>query len=91
VEEGATLTEALTDAKDMNPLLLRMLQLGEKAGILDQTLETAVAYYASEIPRCVKRTLQVLEPVILVGAGGLIAFIILATIMPIFSLYDSMQ
>ncbi len=89
VREGQTLTEALAPVKGMHPLLLRMLQLGEKTGHLDETLSQAAEYYAGEIPRGVKRALQILEPAIVIGAGGTVAFIVLATILPIFSLYDS--
>ncbi len=89
LREGLSLTEALAPVKGLHPLLLRMLQLGERAGNLDHTLSMAAEFYAIEIPRGVKRALQILEPAIVVGAGGTVAFIVLATILPIFSLYDS--
>jgi type IV pilus assembly protein PilC len=89
VREGQTLAEALAPVRGLHPLLLRMLQLGERTGSLDRTLTQAAEFYAVEIPRGVKRALQVLEPVIVVGAGATVAFIVLATILPIFSMYDS--
>ena len=89
VREGQTLADALAPVRGLHPLLLRMLQLGERTGNLDQTLAQAAAFYAVEIPRGVKRALQILEPCIVVVAGGTVAFIVLATIMPIFSMYDS--
>jgi len=89
VKEGQTLTDALAPVKGLHPLLLRMLQLGERTGHLDQTLAQAADFYAAEIPRGVKRALQILEPTIVIGAGGTVAFIVLATILPIFSMYES--
>lgn len=91
VQAGEPLADAIAAVDGLNPLLLRMLQLGEKAGNLQETLETAVEWYAAEIPRAVKRAMQVIEPAIVVCAGATIAFIVLATILPIFSLYDSMS
>lgn len=91
LQAGEPLAEAIGSVDGLSPLLARMLQLGEKAGSLPQTLGTAVEHYAAEIPRAVKRTLQVLEPALVVGAGCTIAFIVLATILPIFSLYDSLS
>jgi type II secretory pathway component PulF len=91
VQAGEPLADAIAAVDGLNPLLLRMLQLGEKAGNLQETLETAVDWYAAEIPRAVKRAMQVIEPAIVVCAGATIAFIVLATILPIFSLYDSMS
>ncbi len=91
VQAGEPLADAIACVEGLNPLLLRMLQLGEKAGNLQETLETAVDWYAAEIPRCVKRAMQIIEPAIVVCAGAAIAFIVLATILPIFSLYDAMS
>ncbi len=90
IEAGEPLAAALGAAPQLNPLLVRMLQLGEKAGKLQETLGTAVDWYAAEIPRRLKRTLQLLEPAIVVSAGALIAFIVLAAVLPVFSLYDSL-
>jgi len=91
VQAGESLASSLGAVEGLHPLLFRMLQLGEKAGNLEQTLDTAVAFYAAEIPRAIKRAMQLLEPAIVVGAGLTIAFIVLATLMPLFSLYDSMS
>jgi type II secretory pathway component PulF len=91
VEQGQSLNDALVPVRGLHPLLLRMLQLGERAGNLDHTLGMAAEFYSAEIPRRVKRALQILEPSIVIGAGGTVAFIVLATILPIFSLYDSID
>ena len=89
IEAGEPLSDAILEVEGMHPLLTRMLQLGEKAGDLQSTLGTAVDWYSAEVPRCVKRTMQFVEPAIVMGAGCTIAFIVLATVLPIFSLYDA--
>ena len=91
VQGGASLATSIGCVEGLHPLLLRMLQLGEKSGNLQQTLGTAVDFYAAEIPRGIKRAMQLIEPTIVVVAGATIAFIVLATILPIFALYDSMS
>jgi type II secretory pathway component PulF len=48
-----------------------------------------VRYYDDEVPRSVKRFLSFLEPALLLGAAGVVAFILLAALMPIFQLYEN--
>ena len=91
VQGGESLAGSIGCVEGLHPLLQRMLQLGEKSGNLQQTLGTAVDFYASEIPRGIKRAMQLIEPAIVIVAGATIAFIVLATILPIFALYDSMS
>lgn len=89
VSEGATMTEALTAECELQPLVRRMIQLGESAGGLHETLETAVAYLSVELPRRVGRAVAVIEPTIIVFSGVLVAFILLSALLPVFSLYES--
>lgn len=90
VRRGETLTEALANEPLADSLLVQMVDVGERTGRLDECLEKLVTHYDDEIPRRVKRFLAILEPVILLGAGVVVAFILLATLLPIFDLYDSM-
>lgn len=90
VRRGATLSEAFDRERGMDPLLRQMVAVGEKSGELDGCLDRLVRYYDDEIPRSVKRFLSVLEPTLLVFAACIVAFILLAALMPIFELYEKM-
>ena len=74
----------------MDPLLIQIVSVGESTGELDRSLERLVEYYDEEIPRTVKKFLAVLEPSMLLCAGAVVAFIMLAAIMPIFTLYGTL-
>jgi type II secretory pathway component PulF len=90
VRRGGTLSDALAAEPLADSLLVQMIDVGERTGRLDECLEKLVSHYDEEIPRRVKRFLALLEPTILLGAGVVVAFILLATLLPIFDLYDSM-
>lgn len=89
VRRGSTITHAMEEEPLIDPLLVQMVSVGEATGALDTCLKRLVAYYDEEIPRAVKRFLAVLEPAMLLGAGVVVAFILLAALLPIFSLYES--
>ncbi|MCB9913595.1 MAG: type II secretion system F family protein [Planctomycetes bacterium] len=65
-------------------------QRGERAGALDLTLAKLAAYYDEEVPRTVKRFLSLLEPALLLGAGAIVSFILMAAVMPLFQLYETL-
>lgn len=90
VRRGQTITVALEAEPGMDPMLVQMVAVGEKSGELDHCLERLAAFYDDEVPRTVRRFLALLEPTLLVGAGILVGFILLAAIAPIFKLYETL-
>jgi len=49
-------------------------------------LQKVCSFYDQEIPNAIKRFLQISENLIIFGAGGLVLFIIMGTLMPIYDL-----
>ena len=91
VRRGSLLSEALAEETLMDPLLVQLVSVGEKSGELDRCLERIVRHYDDEIPRSVKRMLSLLEPALLVSAGGIVAFILLAALLPMFQLMETIR
>lgn len=91
IREGHTLSEALQPVSELHPLVRRMIQLGESTGQPDEALDTAITYFETEIPARVRRALSLLEP-LMIGAAGLVCgTIVIAAVLPIFSLYDAIK
>jgi type II secretory pathway component PulF len=88
VSAGLPISEALAREPLCDSLLVQMISVGESSGRLGETLEHISAHYDQDVPRSVKRMLAVFEPAVLVGAGVLVAFILLAALLPIFDMYD---
>jgi len=90
VASGDSLSDALERQPNMDPLLIQMTRVGEETGELDTCLGQVSNYYDKEVPRTVKWFLALLEPSILLVAGSVVAFILLAAILPMISLYENM-
>ncbi len=88
VRRGLPISDALAEEPLVDPLLVQMVAVGEKSGRLDQALERLSAHYDEDVPRDVKKMLVLLEPALLVGAGAIVAFVLLAALLPIFEMYD---
>jgi len=88
--QGRGLFECM-DTKDMfPPLLVQVTKVGEQAGTLAGDLMATVDIYEQEVDEKVNTLFSVLQPVMLVSLGLIVAFIAVSIIMPIYSIMGSM-
>lgn len=88
VARGALFSEALAPEPCVDRLLVQVVAVGEKSGALAPSLEEAARRYEAEVPRELARFFGVLEPTLLLASGIVVAWILLATLLPIFDLYE---
>ncbi len=86
VEEGSSLSESLDRAGFYPPLALRMVNVGETSGSLTDMLGDIADYYEAEVERRLTRLTTMIEPILMMTMGLMIAFIIVAMYIPIFQL-----
>ncbi len=86
IEEGAALSDSLERTGFFPPLALRMVTVGETSGSLTEMLGDVADYYEAEVERRLTRLTTMIEPVLMMVMGLLIAFIIMAMYIPIFQL-----
>lgn len=86
VEEGCALSESLQRTGFYPPLALRMVNVGESSGSLKEMLNDIADYYEAEVERSLTRMTTMIEPLLMMSMGLLIAFIIVAMYVPIFQL-----
>lgn len=90
VEGGRSLGECMGYAKELPPMLVQMTAVGEATGAMESTLEVLAAYYDNETDVKTKRAITLLEPMIIVILSVVVAFILVAVYLPMFSLYANM-
>jgi general secretion pathway protein F len=86
VREGQGLARALTDTGQFPPIAVRLIASGEKSGRLDEMLFEAAAHSERELDTAVGLVTAVLGPGVILLVGGLVLFIVLAILLPIFEL-----
>ena len=86
VTEGAALSGALRGNSMIPNLLVHMISIGERSGKLDELLLKAADSYEKDFERSITRALSMLEPALIVFMGGIVGFIVLAILLPIFEL-----
>lgn len=86
IRGGGSLSAALRRAGVFPPLLVYLTASGESAGRLDTMLERAADYLEREFDSFTSAALAMLEPVIIIAMGGIVAVIILSILLPILQL-----
>src|SRR3984893_8203265 len=85
VREGESLHSALSSSKVMPAMALDMIEVGESSGALAPMLNSVAEFYEEEVSIRLAALVSLIEPVILVFMGLLVAFILISLYLPIFS------
>jgi general secretion pathway protein F len=86
IRGGGSLSAAMRRTGVFPPLLTYLAASGETAGQLDDMLERAADYLEREFDRFTTTALSLLEPIIIVLMGGVVATIVLSILLPILQL-----
>jgi general secretion pathway protein F len=90
VSEGEALATALGRSGKFPPTVLKMIAVGERSGTLEQMLISISEAYDSEIEIRLDRFTAVLEPMMLVGMGGMVAFVVFSILTPLLEMQRNM-
>lgn len=91
ISKGEDLSSTFRKTNIFSPLVLRMINTGEKSGSLQQMLNNSAEFYDVEIETTLQRLTALLEPMILLIMGSLVAFIMASTLMPMFQMIRLMR
>jgi general secretion pathway protein F len=86
VTEGESLAATLKKSGQFPPTMIHMTAVGEKAGQLEQMLGRVADAYEAEIDTKLSRFIALLEPLMLLGMGLVVAFIVISILQPIMDL-----
>ncbi len=70
-------------------MVAQMIEIGEQTGSLDTMLGKIADFYEDEVDNAVKGMMTLIEPILLVFIGGIIAVLVLAMYLPIFGMADA--
>ena len=86
VEQGDRLSEPLGEGDLFPPMVVSMVSVGEATGQLDEMLRRVSEFYEDEVDLALATVLSMIEPIMIVVIGGIVAFVVIAMYLPIFSM-----
>jgi len=91
VEEGGEFSRALESTGSFPLLALRLIGAGEKTGALPDMLLEVSSYYEMEVEQRLSRLTTMIEPLMMLVLGGMIAGVLVAMYIPIFQLAGTVR
>lgn len=88
LKEGRGMTDPLLAGNQFPRLGMQMIKVGEETGRLEEMLLQVADLYDREVRTAIQRMLTLLEPVLIVGLGLIIAFIIISILVAIVSVNE---
>ena len=88
LEQGHRLAKPMHDSRLIPPLAAQLIEVGEESGQLEAMLFRVADIYDREVETSVKRLLTLLEPVLIIGLGGIIAVIIMSILLAMLGLNE---
>lgn len=89
IREGETIADPLRTSGVFDDLIVNMIDVGEETGELDKMLMKIADNYEADVDVAVEGLSSLLEPLIIVGLGGTVGFIVIALFLPLINIIQS--
>ena len=86
VASGKSLSESFRKTKVFPGLMTEMMLMGEESGRLPSIMETLSQFYNEQVNQFLARFSAMIDPILIVGIGSIIAVIVLSIFLPIFKM-----
>ncbi len=86
VREGQGLAKSLEETKVFPQMSVEMIEVGESTGALPAMLNSIAEFYEEDVQNALATAMALIEPVILIVMGVVVAFVLISLYLPIFSL-----
>ena len=86
VREGQPLARSLEASKVFPEMSVEMIEVGESTGALPAMLNSVAEFYEEDVTNALATAMALIEPIILIVMGVVVAFVLISLYLPIFSL-----
>ncbi len=91
IRDGYNISTALRRTEVFPSILLQLASTGEETGELDDLLDRAAVYYQKQVDALVERMTTLIEPLLILLVGAVIALMVVLTYLPVFHLGSALQ
>ena len=86
VREGQPLARSLESSTVFPAMSVEMIEVGESTGALPAMLNSVAEFYEEDVSNALATAMALIEPIILIVMGVVVAFVLISLYLPIFSL-----
>ncbi len=85
---GSTIAEPLGESGAFPPMVIRMIEIGEETGQLEEMLNKIAEYYEEEVQISINGLTSIVEPLMVLMVGAIIGAIVVAIYLPLLEIYN---
>ena len=85
IEEGKSISDSLDKSGLFPPMVTGMLAINEEAGTLPELLDKVAEFYEEDVETTSRNLGSIIEPIALIGIGGLVGAMLISLYLPIFT------
>lgn len=85
IEEGKSISDSLDKSGLFPPMVTGMIAIGEEAGTLPELLDKVAEFYEEDVETTSRNLGSIIEPIALIGIGGLVGAMLISLYLPIFT------
>jgi type IV pilus assembly protein PilC len=90
IREGDNIATPLKRCKAFDDIVVNMIDVGEETGELPKMLSKISDNYDSEVDATVAGLTALLEPIMIIGLGGIVGFIVVSLFMPMIAMMEKL-
>lgn len=91
IEHGASFSESLEASGAFTPMLIQVASVGERTGRLAPLIAAHASHLEEEVDARIKALVSIVEPVMIAVMGGIVGFITISIISPIYSVVQNIK
>jgi type IV pilus assembly protein PilC len=91
VRQGGTLSKPMSKLSVFPAMVTQMVAVGEETGKLDDMLSKVADFYDMEVENAVEALTSMLEPIMVVGIGGIVGSVVIGMYLPIFTIINQLR
>ncbi|SNS00642.1 type IV pilus assembly protein PilC [Methylobacillus rhizosphaerae] len=90
ISAGTSMSDSFRNVALFPPLVVRMIRVGEQTGGLDRALLNISYFYDRDVNESIEKMLNMIEPVLTVVLGVILAFIMFAVLGPVYDAFGQL-
>jgi len=90
VTAGKSLSAPMARMKRFPKMVISLMKTGEETGALDEMMEKCAEFYDMEVENLSARMTTLIEPLIILILAGVVGFIVMSVLEPMFTMYNSL-
>ena len=91
VAGGKSLSVPIQNMKLFPKMVISLVKTGEETGALDEMMDKCADFYDEEVANLSERLTTLLEPIIIIVLAGVVGFIVMSILQPMFTMYNTLS